>query len=72
MNHPELSKIVDDTIKWANELSESWVGTTTGRIIDNQKELVERLMVSKDLNSAEIAVSELSKTCDYAQKELND
>lgn len=71
MKDTELRKIVDNTIKWANDLSESWVGTTTGRVIDRQKELVEDLMVSKDFNLAEIAVSELAQTCDYAEKELD-
>lgn len=67
-----IQKIVDDTIKWANELSDAWVGTTTGRIIDKQKEHVEDLMKSNDFNLAQIAVFELAQTCDYAEKELND
>lgn len=71
MKESELRKIVDDTIKWANELSETWVGTTTGRIIDKQKEHVEELMKS-DPNLAQIAVLELAQTCDYAEKEIND
>ncbi len=65
-----LEKIVADTIKWANDLSEAWVGTTMGRIIDKQKTHVEELMKS-DPNLAQIAVFELAQTCDYAEKEIN-
>lgn len=72
MKDAELRKIVDDTIQWANEMSEAWVGTTTGRIIDKQIEHVSDLMKSNDFNLAEIAVSELAETCVYAEKELND
>jgi hypothetical protein len=72
MKESELRKIVEDTIQWANELAEAWVGTTTGRIIDKQKEHVEDLVKSNDLNLAEVAVTELAQTCVYAEKELNE
>lgn len=65
-----LEKIVADTIAWANELSEAWVGTTMGRVIDKQREHVEDLMKT-DPNLAQVAVFELAQTCDYAEKETN-
>lgn len=64
-------KDVQNTIKWANELTESWVGTTTGNVIRAKKEHLESLVAFGDMNLASIQVLELVEACQYAQKELN-
>ena len=68
MTDERLKELVKETVEWANDLSETWSGTTTGHIIENQKKHVESLMKSKDFNLASIAVLELAQTCDYAEK----
>lgn len=45
---------VKKTLDWANELSEAWVGTIIGDILEN------------DLSSVQV----LRETCEYAQREL--
>lgn len=62
---------IESTLKWAKELSEAWVGTTTGNIIEAQKKHLEYL-VSSDMNLASIQVLELIETCKYAQGELDE
>ena len=64
-------KAVRKTLEWASEIAESWVGTTTGAIIDSQKRHVETLMKTKDLNLVSIAVLELVQTCKEAEHNLN-
>lgn len=64
-------KAVRESLKWADEIAESWVGTTTGSIIDSQKRHVETLMKTNDLNLVSIAVLELVQTCKEAEQSLN-
>ena len=72
MIEDRLEEVVDETVKWAEELSESWTGTTTGRILDSQKDRVQNAMSSGDTKLASVEVLQLAQTCDYAEKELND
>lgn len=69
MTDKSLERVVKDTIKWANELSETWSGTTTGHIIDSQKEHLEYLIEKKEMNLVSVQVLELIQTCKYADKE---
>lgn len=68
----KLLELVDITIDWASELGEAWVATTTGRIIDNQREQLLSVVKANDLELAEVLVNNLAKTCAYAQKELDE
>ena len=63
---------IEKAIELANELSEAWVGTTTGNIIEAKKKHLESLVSSGDMNLASIQVLELIETCEFAQKELNE
>lgn len=63
---------LNETLKWAEELSETWVGTTTGNIIRARKEHLESLISFGDMNLASIQVLELAEVCALAQKELHD
>ena len=71
MTGTQLKKLVDETIEWANQLDEAWVGTTTGNIIHRQKEHLKELVDANEMNLASVAVLELAQTCDYAEEELD-
>lgn len=69
MTDTELKRLVKTTVKWADELSEQWTGTTTGGMIEYQKKHVKELMASNDLNLVSVAVLELAQICDQVEKE---
>jgi len=67
-----LLDAISDTIDWASELGEAWLGTTTGRILDSQRDELRSVVKSNDLELAEILVKNLAETCVFAQKELDE
>lgn len=66
----QLIETVNETVDWASELAEQWVGTTTGRIIDNERDNLISLVKNNDLELASVSVINLAKTCQYAEDEL--
>lgn len=72
MTEQQLKKTVKETLGWASELSDAWVGTTTGNIIDSQKNHLESLVESGDMNLASVQVIELAQTLVYAEGELDE
>jgi hypothetical protein len=72
MTDKQLKKVVKETLEWANDMSDTWVGTTTGNIIDSQKKHLENLVESGDMNLASVQVIELAQTLVYAEKELDE
>jgi hypothetical protein len=69
MTETQLKTLVDETIEWANDLAETWTGTTMGNIINNQNNHLKDLVSQGEMNLASVAVLELAQTCDYAEKE---
>ena len=69
MSDTEKKELVDKVIEEANELSEVWTNTTTGYIINNQRDHVEEL-ARFDINLAHIAALELQEFCESVS-ELN-
>jgi hypothetical protein len=67
----QIEQLVEDTIKWANDLSEVWTNTTTGNMIDRSIQHVTELKQT-DLNLAHIAAMDLAELCDYAEKVDNE
>ena len=62
---------IEKALNWASELSEAWVGTTVGNIIESKKKHLQYL-ASNDMNLASIQVLELLETCEDAQRELDE
>lgn len=66
------NELIKKTLERASDMSEAWVGTTTGNIIDSQKNHLESLVKANDMNLASVQVLELVQTLQYAEEALND
>ena len=69
MTETELKNLTKKTLGWAGELSEEWVGTTKGNVIEYQRKHVQELFDAGDLNLVSVAVLELAQTCENVESE---
>lgn len=62
------NRYIEDTLVWANDLSEIFTSTTAGRILDSH---ISRVKVAKheDPELAGILVLELAKTCNQLEQD---
>lgn len=70
-SNDQLLETINETVDWASEMGEAWVGTTTGRIIDSERDNLLSIVKNNNLELASVAVLNLAKTCQYAEDELN-
>jgi len=68
----ELLKEVDKAVDWASDLGDQWVGTLIGRMLDAERDHVLEAVKREDLELASVMVLNLTKTCQYAEKQLNE
>ncbi len=66
----QIKEIVRKVIDWANNLSEVWTNTTTGKVLDYKIQRVNKLIKKrKDLTPLVDAANDLASFCKYAEKE---
>lgn len=70
ITNDKLLETVNETVDWASELGETFLATTTGRVLDNQRDELLRVVKSGDLELADVLVFNLAQTCTYAEEEL--
>ena len=66
----QLLEEVDKAVDRAGELGDQWVGTLIGRMLDAERDNVLEAVKRDDLELASVMVLNLTKTCDYAEKQL--
>lgn len=66
----QLLKEVDKAVDRAGELGDQWVGTLIGLMLDAERDNVLEAVKRDDLELASVMVLNLTKTCDYAEKQL--
>lgn len=66
----EIKQLVKRVIDWANDLSEVWTNTTTGKLLDYKIQRVNKLMRKrKDLNPLVEAANDLASFCKFAEEQ---
>lgn len=70
LTEKNLLKQVDETVEWASELGDQWVGTLIGRTLDNERDNLLRMVKEHNLELASVAVLNLAMTCQHAEDEL--
>lgn len=70
LTEKNLLKQVDETVEWASELGDQWVGTLIGRILDNERDNLLCIVKEHNLELASVAVLNLAMTCQHAENEL--
>lgn len=63
---------VEKTVDRASDLGDQWVGTLIGRMLDAGRDHVLEAVKRDDIGLASVMVLNLMKTCDYAEKQLNE
>ena len=71
MTEKQLNKTIEETLGWAHKMSEEWVGTTAGDIINYHKKHLEYLIESNYMDLASVQVLNFAKILHNAEKELN-
>lgn len=69
ITNTQLLETVDDTLAWASDLSERWIGTTIGKVIDSQQAQLIKAVDEGDYEHAYNLLHHLGQTLDYAEKE---
>ena len=72
MPSKELLKEVEQTVDWASDLGDQWVGTLIGRMLDAERNNVLEAVKRDDLELASVMVLNLTMTCQYAEKQLTE
>lgn len=69
ITNTQLLETIDITVDWANELSERWLGTTIGKVIDNKVIRLASAVKNNNLERAYEIVHDLAQTLEFAEKE---
>lgn len=72
MSTSQALKKVDKVVDRASELGNQWVGTLIGRMLDAERNHVLGAVKRDDLELASVMVLNLTITCDYAEKQLEE
>lgn len=72
ITNDNLLNDINETIDWASELGEAWLGTTTGRVLDSQRETLRSVVKINDLELASVLVLNLAQTCVRAEELLHE
>lgn len=70
LTEKNLLKTVDETVAWASDLGDQWVGTLIGRILDNERDNLLDMVKENNLELASVAVLNLAMTCQHAEEQL--
>lgn len=70
LNEETLLKTVNETVDWASDLADQWVGTLIGRILDNERDNLLYMVKENNLELASVAVLNLAMTCQHAEEQL--
>lgn len=70
LTEDNLLKTVDETVDWASELGDQWVGTLIGRILDSERDNLLTMVKENNLELASVAVLNLAMTCQHAENQL--
>lgn len=68
----ELLETIDKVDERATDIGEMLLGTTIGRVIDSQREMLRNLVREGELGLASVQVLQLAATCNYAEKVSNE
>lgn len=72
ITNDQLLETAHETVEWAKQLAELWTNTTTGNIIDYQRNELELALKSNDLELTQKLMMQLAETCVFAEKEYED
>lgn len=72
LTEKNLLKQVDETVEWASDLGDQWVGTLIGRILDSERDNLLYMIKEGNLELASVSVLNLAMTCQHAEQKLKE
>lgn len=66
----QLLETIDETVDWASDLGDQWVGTMIGRMLDAERDHLLEAVRREDLELASVMVLNLAMTCNHAEEQL--